>query len=432
MLRFRVVSLFLFMISLSSFSLTFEEAKKIALDRNRNLEISELEVEKAEIAMRESWASFYPTVSLQSSYTRLLSVPQFEMPVGEGQYEYISLGYADNFRNSLEVTFPIFTFGKRSAAKEIGERVKDIQVFQHETDKINLIKDIVTVYYGVVVAKEGLNIAESAVERSEDHLNTARIQYRQGRITKLDFLLAETESNRSKTELLNANNGVELAKSALNMMLGFPLDTIIDVEGNVQVEIDTFDLDSLNDFALKRRPEVKSMEKLNESAKIAQRLQYFSFLPDIVFIGSFSYDKPIGFLNEWDNDMTATIALSLPIFQGFSRTNTIKKNTLTIEQAVIRENIVKEGMKMEVKNLLLTYRLNKQKLILAEEQLKRAKETYEMADKQYKAGYISALEYKDIELGYKSAEFSHLNAQYNLIVSKEQIKIATMMDKEEL
>jgi outer membrane protein TolC len=174
------------------------------------------------------------------------------------------------------------------------------------------------------------------------------------------------------------------------------------------------------------------MEKLNESAGIAQKLQYFSFLPDIVFIGSFSYDKPIGFLNEWDNDMSATIALSLPIFQGFSRTNAIKKNSLTIEQAVIREKIVREGIKMEVENLLLTYRLNKQKLNLAEEQLKRAKEAYEMAQKQYRAGYISALEYKDIELGYKSAEFSHLNAQYNLIVSQKQVKISSMMDKEEL
>jgi outer membrane protein len=432
MLRFKIVSFFLIVVSFSSFSLTFEEAKEIAMEKNRNLEVSKLEVRKAEIAMRESWASFYPTVSLQSSYTRLLSVPQFEMPVGEGQVEYVSLGYADNFRNSLEVTFPIFTFGKRSAAKEIGERVKDIQVFQHETDKINLIKDLITIYYGVVVANEGLEIAEDVVERSEDHLNTARIQYRQGRITKLDLLSAETEFNRSKTELLNANNGIELAGSALNMMLGFPLDTILDVEGQIQAKVDTFDLDSLNGLALTRRPEVKSMEKLNESAGIAQKLQYFSFLPDIVFIGSFSYDKPIGFLNEWDNDMSATIALSLPIFQGFSRTNAIKKNSLTIEQAVIREKIVREGIKMEVENLLLAYRLNKQKLTLAEEQLKRAKESYEMADKQYKAGYISALQYKDIELGYKSAEFSHLNSQYNLIVSKEQIKIATMMDREEL
>ena len=432
MLKFRVVFIMLLMFSFSLFPLTFEEAKKIAMDRNRNLEVSKLEVEKAEIAMRESWASFYPSVTFQSSYTRLLSVPQFEMPVGDGQVEYISLGYADNFRNSLEVTFPIFTFGKRSAAKEIGEKIRDVQVFQHETDKINLIKDLITVYYGVVVAKEGLMLAEDALERSEDHLNTARIQYRQGRITKLDLLSAETEFNRSKTELLNVNNGLEQAGSALNMMLGFPLDTTVDVEGNIKIEVDTFNLDSLNDLALARRPEVKSMEKLNESAGIAQKLQYFSFLPDIVFIGSFSYDKPIGFLNEWDNDMSATIALSLPIFQGFSRTNAIKKNSLTIEQAVIREKIVREGIKMEVENLLLTYRLNKQKLNLAEEQLKRAKEAYEMAQKQYRAGYISALEYKDIELGYKSAEFSHLNAQYNLIVSQKQIKISSMMDKEEL
>ncbi len=431
MLKFRVFILLLLTISLSLFSLTFEEAKKIALDKNKDLEISEIEVRKAELTMKESWASFYPTVSFQSSYTRLLSVPQFEMPTGDGGTQYISLGYPDNFRNSLEVTFPVFTFGKRFAAKEIGERVRDVQVFKHETDKINLIKDLITIYYGVVVAQEGLKLAEDAVDRSEDHLRTARIQYNQGRITKLDLLSAETEFNRSKTELLNANNGLDLAKSALNMMLGFPLDTIVDVEGNVQVKIETFELDSLNDMALIRRPEIKSIEKLNEAAKLGQSLQYFSFLPDIVFIGSFSYDKPVGFLNEWDNDMSATVALSLPIFQGFSRANAVKKNRLTIEQAVIREKIVREGIKMEVENLLLTYRLNKQKLDLTEEQLKRAKEAYGMADKQYKAGYISALEYKDIELGYKSAEFTYLNAQYNLIVSKEQIKVATMMDKEE-
>jgi len=434
MLKFRIGFFLLFMFSLSSFSLTFEEAKKIALDGNRDMEISELEVRKAEIAMRESWASFYPTVSLQSSYTRLLSVPQFEMPTGDGGTEYISLGYANNYSNSLQVSFPIFTFGKRFVAKEIGGRSKDIQVFQHETDKINLVKDLVTVFYGVVVAEEGLGIAEDALERSEDHLRTARIQYNQGRITKLDLLSAETEFNRNKTELLNTSNGVDQAKYALNMMLGFPLDTVIDVSGEIgiDIDIDTFNLDSLNSLALSGRPEVKSMEKLNEVAKLGKSLQYLAFFPDIVFIGSFSYDKPVGFANEWDNDMAATIAVSLPIFQGFSRTNKISKYRLSIEQSVIREKIVREGIKMDVKNQLLAYRLNKQKLELAEEQLKRAKESYGMADKQYKAGYISSLEYKDIELGYKSAEFSHLNAQYNLIVSKEQIKIATMMDKEEL
>ena len=431
MLKFKFILILLLIFSFSSFSLTFEEAKEIALDRNRNLEISELEVKKAEIAMRESWASFYPTVSLQSSYTRLLSVPQFDMPVEGGGTQPVSLGFPDNYKNSLQVNFPVFTFGKRFVAKEIGERSKDVQALQHEADKNNLIKDLVTVFYGVVVAEEGVTIAEDALERSEDHLRTARVQYNQGRVTKLELLSAETEFNSRKTELLNARNGVEQAKSALNMMLGFPLDTVFDVEGNAKIEIDTFDLDSLTGYALALRPEIKSMRKLNEMARLGKSLQYLAFLPDIAFVGSFSYDKPVGFDNSWDNDMTATIAVSLPIFQGFSRTNAISKNRITVEQSLIREKIVSEGIKMEIENLLLNYRLNKQKLSLAEEQLKRAREAYEMAEKQYQAGYISALEYKDIELGYRSAEFSYLNAQYNLIVSKEQIKVASVMDKEE-
>jgi len=431
MIKFKIFAVLFFLFTLSSFSLTFEEAKEIALEKNRNLEISKLEVKKAEIAMRESWASFYPTVSLQSSYTRLLSVPQFEMPMADGSVQPVSLGFPDNYKNSLQVNFPVFTFGKRFVAKEIVERSKDIQALQNEADKNDLIKDLVIVFYGVVVAEEAVDIAEDALGRAEDHLGTARIQYNQGRITKLDLLSAETEFNSRKTELLNARTGIKQAKSALNMMLGFPLDTVVDVEGDTRTEINTFVLDSLTNFALTRRPEIQSMRKLNEVAKLGKSLQYLMFLPDIAFVGSFSYDKPVGFDNSWDNDMTATIAISLPIFQGFSRTNAIEKNRITVEQSLIREKIVSEGIKMEVENLLLNYRLNKQKLELAEEQLKRAGEAYEMAEKQYQAGYISALEYKDIELVYRSAEFSYLNAQYNLIVSKEQIKIATVMDKEE-
>ncbi|MEJ2307469.1 MAG: TolC family protein, partial [candidate division WOR-3 bacterium] len=154
------------------------------------------------------------------------------MPMADGSTQPVSLGFPDNYKNSLQVNFPVFTFGKRFVAKEIGERSKDVQALQHEADKNNLIKDLVTVFYGVVVAEEGVTIAEDALGRSEDHLRTARIQYNQGRVTKLDLLYAETEFNSRKTELLNARNGVEQSKYALNMMLGFPLDTVVDVEGN--------------------------------------------------------------------------------------------------------------------------------------------------------------------------------------------------------
>ncbi|MEO0293235.1 MAG: TolC family protein [candidate division WOR-3 bacterium] len=425
MLRIKIP--FLLLLNFGLFSLTFKEAKEIALSKNRELTISELEVKKAELVMRESWASFYPTVNFQSSYTRLLSVPQFEMETPFGK-QYISLGYPDNFKNSLQITFPVFTFGKRLIAKEIGERSKEIQDFQYQADKISLLKDLVTVYYGVVVAKEGVKIAEEALERAKAHLNTARIQYSVGRITKLDLLSAETEYNKQKTELLNAKNGLTQAHSALNIMLGFPLDSVVEIEDKMEVEIDSFNLDSLTILALNKRPEIQSIKKLTELSNLSQSLQYLSFLPNVIFSGNFSYDKPHGFINEWDNDITATIAITLPIFEGFSRTNNIKKYRLSVEQAKIKKELVEEGIKMEIKNLFLTYRLHKENLKLAEEQLKRAKEAYQMAETQYKIGYISTLEYKDIELGYRSAEFARLNALYNLIVSKEQVKIATMMN----
>lgn len=417
--------LLIFLFSISSSGLTFKEVEVIALSKNRSLKISNLEVKKAEAKMKESWASFYPSVSLQSSYTRVLGVPEFEIETPEGP-QTISLGYPNNYMNTLSVTFPIFTFGRRLIAKDISEKAFRVQQFHEETDKINLIMDLATVFYGVVGANKGVEIANEAVVRAEDHLKTATIQYQEGRVTKLDLLSAETEINKRKTEYLNAQNGLDKANSALNILLGFSVDTVIEAEGEIEVKPDTFTLDSLTYKALKSRPEVRSIEELNKVANLSNKLQYLDYLPTIVFQSNFSYDKPHQFENEWGTNITATVALSFPIFDGFARPRKMDQYILLAKQSIIREELIKEGIRMEIKNLLLDYRLNKKKLKLAEKELEKAKEAYEMAKEQYERGYISSLEYKDLELGYMSAEFSHLNAIYNLSVSLSKIKIATM------
>ncbi len=418
-----MLSIFLF--SLSTNGLKFKEVKNIALEKNRNLQISALEVEKSEAKIKESWASFYPSINLQSSYTRLLTVPEFEIETPQGA-QTLSFGFPDNYTNTLSLTFPVFTFGRRLVIKSITDRSLEIQQFQEETDKINLIMDLSTVFYGVVSANEGVEISKEAVDRAADHLNTAKIQYREGRVTKLDLLSAETELNKRTTEYLNAQNGLDKARSALNILLGLPLDTLISVEGEIDLKPDTFELGSLINRAIKERPEIKSIEKLNEVANLNNKLQLLDYLPTVVFQGNLSYDKPHQFENEWGTDVNATIALSFPIFDGFARPRKMDQYILEARQSLIREKLIKEGIRVEIKNLLLDYRLNKKKLKLAEKELETAKEAYEMAKEQYEKGYISFLDYKDIELGYRSAEFSHLNALYNLSVSLSKIKIATM------
>ena len=417
--------LLILLMAIPSSGLTIEEAKEIALKENRALKISELEVRKAEAKLKESWAAFYPGVQFQSSYTRLLSVPQFSLETPEGT-QTISMGYPDNYKNTLSVTFPLFTFGKRFVFKRIAEKGLRLQELQEETDKISLLKDLATIFYGVVSAKKGVEIAKEAIERAEDHLKTVTVQYEEGRVTRLDFLSAETDLNERKTTFLNVLNGLEKAHSGLNILLGFPVDTMVDIEEEIEMDIkpDTFILNALITQALKNRPEVKGAQEINAMANLNNTMQYLSYLPTIAFVGNFSYDKPCNMVNEWDNNITATIALTMPIFEGFSRRRKIESYILTTEQAKIREMMIREGIKMEVKNLLLDYRLSKKKLDLAEKKLEQSRELYRMAKEQYEKGYISSLQYKDIELGYRSAEFTHLNSIYNLRVALSKIKIA--------
>ena len=98
----------------TDFSLQIEDAVQEALKNNQSYQIARTELEKAEAEIQSATADAYPHLSLGSSYTRNLKIPEI---VFGGQT--FRMGTENQIDAGLTLTQPIWQGGKVLAAIKI-------------------------------------------------------------------------------------------------------------------------------------------------------------------------------------------------------------------------------------------------------------------------------------------------------------------------
>lgn len=417
-------SLILLLLPIVLFPLSFDEAKNILKSKNVNIQSSIKDFEIATEKLYQTRASFYPSIRFQSAYTRLSTIPTISMPTPQGNME-VSMGQPDNYQNTLSITLPLFLSGQRKIIELLGE-------MGVKSSKLNIIKvqreqknQLINLYFNLLLAKQGEKISKEALQRAKDHLKVTEVQFSEGRATDLDKLRAEKDVLDREASLIKAKNGVHSLYRALNLLLGFPVDSLYPVEENISIPGFQANPDSLVKNAIKNREEIKLMDLALQSSKMNKKLVALSSMPSLVFAGNFTYNKPFNFENEWGRSMNATIALSFPIFQGFSNIHKWKEAEKNVKKIELSRQLLSSAIETEIKNLYGNLKESEQEINVQNKNLESSKRAMKMAEEQFRQGYISYTDYRDVEFGYEGAQFGYLSALFKFRVAIELLKNAT-------
>ncbi len=416
--------LILLLLPIVIFPLSFDEAKHILKSKNINIQSSVKDLEIAKEKLYQSRASFFPSIRFQSTYTRLSTIPKITMPTPQGNME-VSMGQPDNYQNSLSITLPLFLSGQRRIIELLGEmgvRSSELNILKVQREQEN---QLINLYFNLLLAKQGEKISKEALLRAKDHLKVTEMQFSEGRATDLDKLRAEKDVLDREASLIKARNGVRSLYRALNLILGFPVDSIYPVEENINATIFESNPDSLVKSAIKNREEIKLMDIALRSSRMNKKLVALSSMPSLVFAGNFTYNKPFNFENTWGKSMNATIALSFPIFQGFSNIHKLKEAEKNVEKIQLNRHLISFAIETEIKNLYGNLKESEQEITVQKKNLESSKRAMKMAEEQYRQGYISYTDYRDVEFGYEGAQFGYLSALFKFRVALELLKNAT-------
>jgi len=118
------------------------------------------------------------------------------------------------------------------------------------------------------------------------------------------------------------------------------------------------------------------------------------------------------------------LSLSMPIFTGFARTNSLHRAQLQGQLLDWDEVNLRSAIYSEYTSALASYKSNLYDLSSTKENVGLAKRTYDIVELQYQQGVVAYLNVITAESNLITSEIGYLNALFNLLSSKIDLQRA--------
>lgn len=414
-------------VSVNSFAqephaLTLEESIQIGLKNSELIHSSQMKVNYANARWSEVNTYRLPSLKLNASYTRLSEIDPFILNTPFGSFN-ISPSIVNNYNVKLSLQQPIFTGFKLLSSSNIAEYTYEAQKQEYTRDEQQLIYDIKNAYWGLFKVTKVKGVVDENIDLIKAHLSDVKNFYENGISTKNDVLKVQVQLADAQLRQIDADNGVKLARSNLNNVIGLPLSTDTEVQTEVMMEDENnSDADQLIQQAMENRPELKAMDFRLKAGESGVTMAESGWYPQIYLAGNYYYSRPNQrifpaedkFNDTWD----VSVGLSWDIWNWLATSDQTQQAEAQLEQVKDGYKSLKDGISLEVTQNYLNLLKAKEKILASNQSVHQAEENYRVTNETFKNGLALNSDLLDAEFALLQAKTNYIQAQADYELAK--------------
>ncbi len=403
-------------------NLSLEESIQIGLKNSELIHSSQMKVNYTEARWSEVNTYRLPSLKLNASYTRLSEIEPFILNTPFGNFN-ISPSIVNNYNIKLSLQQPIFTGFKLLSSSNIAEYTFEAQKQEYTRDEQQLIYDIKNAYWGLFKVTKVKSVVDENIDLIKAHLSDVKNFYENGISTKNDVLKVQVQLADAQLRQIDADNGVKLARSNLNNVIGLPLSTDAEVQTDVMMEDDnTPDADQLIQQAMENRPELKAMDFRLKAGESGVTMAESGWYPQIYLAGNYYYSRPNQrifpaedkFNDTWD----VSVGLSWDIWNWLATSDQTQQAEAQLEQVKDGYKSLKDGISLEVTQNYLNLLKAKEKILASNQSVRQAEENYRVTNETFKNGLALNSDLLDAEFALLQAKTNYIQAQADYELAK--------------
>ncbi len=403
--------------------MSLEDCIKYGLENNKNIKIASEKVKASRLKREEVNTTGLPSLSLQAGYTRLSEVDPFTitLPFGPTTQSFtVSPSILNNYSAKLTLTQPLFTGFKIDLNKDLSDQSIQAGLYDLEAEKSKLRYSIANAYWSLYKVVEGKKVLQEYIKTIELHLKDINNFYKQGLVTVNEVLKLEVQLSSTKVQLLETENGIEMARLNLLNTLDLPMNTDFQIKPSTVESNDSsaVTLEEINNTALNTRPELKAMAVRINSRETAIDLTRSAWYPDIYLVGNYTYSRPNQRIVPTKDEFNGTWDLSLSLSYTLWNWNATSYRTQQAESELSQTNyqyqMMKDGVLIEVKQAYLNLEANRSRIKLAANTVKQAEESYRVSYNLFQQGLIKNSDLIDAEVALFEAKIKLVTATSDL------------------
>ncbi len=441
---------------IEDFELTLDEAIRIAVANNPEVNRALLSVDDADELVKIAYSEIYPEISSSVNYTRNIEIPVSFLPAEifggtPGTLIPVAFGTDNNWQGGFSVSQTLFR-GETIIGLSSATVFKTVQDENLRATTQQIITQTRIAYYSVLAALEQLRLQEIQIERLEQNLRENEAREEAGLVDSYATLSLRVQLSNQRPQQIEAAYAVDEAYRVLKMALGIPHQFEFEVKGNLNdydilsddmngsVNDHIIQIDQMNPYSFEKeggnlegsyldRGDLRILDAtLDLTAKELTAVKS-RFLPTLSATYNLQWsaaepDAPTFFENSV-RFQTLGLNLSLPLFQGFKR-------VADVQRVKIQQKDLQEQRRAAVLNAQNEVASTSEDLNRAFETaegrkiaLEQATEGYDRAQKRLENGLGSQLEVTDAEVQVRQAEVNYALMVFEYLTAKAQYDLAT-------
>lgn len=414
--------------------ITLNDAIKIALQRNVNLNQAENNISSQESGLTAAYGNFLPSLSAFASWgwdrneqagsVRYFNgIPFIIPPLTSETRSYVAAVNSD-----ITLFDGLSNFATLSSAKNSLNSTKLFVEFLKQQTVLNTISR----YYGLMTQLALLKVREENLKKQELNYKTIEERNRLGAATLADLYQQQVELGNAELQLINQNLEVQKAKNNLLVFLGVDVTgeysfdtTLTSREENIllsDIEEDYKNIQERISEAYNNRLDYKSKLYELESSLNQISIARSGHFPRLT--GSLGYST---FANKFDDlfksrSYSVGLNLSIPIFSGFAVSNRVQIAEVQSMNKELEIRELERRIKQEINESYLSLIAAKKSLTVSEKNVRAAEERLKIEQERYNLGSGRLLDLQIANASYVTAQTDFVNAQYSYIIISDQIK----------
>ena len=209
--------------------LTLQQAVSISLEKNPERKAAMADTKAASADVKEARSFLLPHATLSETAT-IGNDPVYVFGSKLRQQRFTTADFAlnvlntpapfGNFATRVGGTWNLFdSFGSWRAVNR-AERVKDAAGHQLERTDQEIIFRVVDSYYGVLLARKQLEVAEQSMKTAQAILDRSKDRFESGVVVESDYLSAQVRLATRKQELIRAQNDLATGAGTVEHVYG--------------------------------------------------------------------------------------------------------------------------------------------------------------------------------------------------------------------
>ena len=388
-----------------------------ALEKNTNLRIAYLNLQKAKASLGIAESDLLPGVNLNVGYTKAKSSGETYTKQPQTRYRTSSI--------NLGLNYEIDLWGRVRNSVLAANESLNASKFDYDSARLSLSSSVAKSYFALVSLNMQEAVLKETLKTYEATLALRKTQLDLGGINEMTYLQSKAAVESAKMSLISVLNSKSQALTSLAILTGKSNDEIL--KGAVASAQNLPSSPEIkagisSDVLLRRSDVAKALADLKATNALVgvAKADYFPTISLTGLLGFTSIDFEnifVGNANTWNIGGS----LAQKIFD-YGRTKNNVRVAETNEQiaAITYEATVRSALG-EVRDALISRQNAKLSLDQVKNLLQSQQKIYSLAKDQYNAGYIGHLELLDAERNLLQAKLQDVSAKLDEVDSAVEV-----------